>query len=560
MSRPRSTAWTRVAKLSSVSTILAACLETSEPLPMATPMSACLSAAASLTASPVIATTSPDCCMSLARRSLSSGATRPNTCSRGSRSTTSASDRCCSSVPVITPGPRPSSSAIARAVTVWSPVIIRTSTPAPSAAWTASLASVRSGSTIPTRATKTRSVTAAIGSASAADIAASSMSLAANASTRSPRSDSWRLAARSSSRTVPIGTCWPCHRARSQWSRTTSGAPLTVTRCGCWTIGPASQSGRSWKVAMNLYSESNGTSARRGSVCRVCSASTPIFAASTTNAASVGSPMTDPSSPTVASVHSTRVPPSLSLPDGSPRPVRSWLCADGRPGSAGRLPQSCPQDVDAEQQDPRGEQQLHPGSQAHADQQDDGDGESEHPDPSRNHLCPERNGSRAHGEHRGHPHRIHVQQEPGDLAADRQRIRAESCRRSGRRLRDQPAGKGASDEQQGHEQQAAAEEHRREEPVLPLPYPVSHDPDEPQEGDAGERHQVQRDDDGGAAPRICQPCTGLGRIGRYRDGDEDEDQAEQQREKDSRDGRGTGRTKPGARYRWLVIHDSNGPP
>src|ERR1700735_4410282 len=74
MSRPRSTAWTRVAKLSSVSTILAACLVTSEPLPMATPMSACLSAAASLTASPVIATTSPDCCMGLAGGRLSSGA------------------------------------------------------------------------------------------------------------------------------------------------------------------------------------------------------------------------------------------------------------------------------------------------------------------------------------------------------------------------------------------------------------------------------------------------------------------------------------------------------
>ena len=57
---------------------------------------------------------------------------------------------------------------------------------------------------------------------------------------------------------------------------------------------------------MNLYSESNGTSARRGSASRVSSASTPIFAASTTNAASVGSPMTAPSSPTVASVHSTR--------------------------------------------------------------------------------------------------------------------------------------------------------------------------------------------------------------------------------------------------------------
>ena len=38
---------------------MAACLVTSEPLPIATPTSACLSAAASLTASPVIATTSP---------------------------------------------------------------------------------------------------------------------------------------------------------------------------------------------------------------------------------------------------------------------------------------------------------------------------------------------------------------------------------------------------------------------------------------------------------------------------------------------------------------------
>ena len=59
---------------------------------MATPMSACLSAAASFTASPVIATTSPASCMRRARRTLSSGATRPNTCSCGRRSITSASD------------------------------------------------------------------------------------------------------------------------------------------------------------------------------------------------------------------------------------------------------------------------------------------------------------------------------------------------------------------------------------------------------------------------------------------------------------------------------------
>ena len=226
-------------------------------------------------------------------------------------------------MPVITPGPRPSSSAIARAVMVWSPVIIRTSTPAPSALATASLASARSGSTIPTSATKTRPVTAAIGSASAAAISVSSRSRAANASTRSPRSDSLRLAARISSRTVPTGTTSPCHSACAQRWSTTSGAPFTDMKCDCWTIGPASQPGRSWKVAMNLYSESNGTSARRGMASRVSPASTPIFAASTTNAASVGSPMSDPSSATVASVHSTRPRARLrksgSFPPATPR-------------------------------------------------------------------------------------------------------------------------------------------------------------------------------------------------------------------------------------------------
>ena len=53
---------------------------------------------------------------------------------------------------------------------------------------------------------------------------------------------------------------------------------------------------------MNLYSESNGTSATRGNVRRVSSASTPILAASTTSAASVGSPMIDSSAATVASL------------------------------------------------------------------------------------------------------------------------------------------------------------------------------------------------------------------------------------------------------------------
>jgi hypothetical protein len=76
-----------------------------------------------------------------------------------------------------------------------------------------------------------------------------------------------------------------------------------------------------WKVAMNLYAESNGTSATRGNFARVSSASAPSFAASTTRAASVGSPMTAPSSDTVASLQSV-----------SPR--ASWVnCGTGSPAA-----------------------------------------------------------------------------------------------------------------------------------------------------------------------------------------------------------------------------------
>ena len=90
----------------------------------------------------------------------------------------------------------------------------------------------------------------------------------------------------------------------------------------------ASDSGRSWNVAMNLYSESNGTSARRGSARRVSSASTPILAASTTSAASVGSPMIDSSSATVASLHSARP---------SARPVEVGCGAAGGAEDGARL-------------------------------------------------------------------------------------------------------------------------------------------------------------------------------------------------------------------------------
>jgi hypothetical protein len=65
------------AKLSSVSTMSAACLATSVPvMPIATPMSAALSAGASFTPSPVIATVAPPLCSAFTMRSLCSGLTR----------------------------------------------------------------------------------------------------------------------------------------------------------------------------------------------------------------------------------------------------------------------------------------------------------------------------------------------------------------------------------------------------------------------------------------------------------------------------------------------------
>ena len=65
-----------VAKLSSVSTIAAASFATSVPvIPIATPISACFNAGASLTPSPVIATIIPLSCHARTMRILCSGDT-----------------------------------------------------------------------------------------------------------------------------------------------------------------------------------------------------------------------------------------------------------------------------------------------------------------------------------------------------------------------------------------------------------------------------------------------------------------------------------------------------
>ena len=74
--RPFATAFTIVAKLSSVRTMAAASFATSVPVtPMATPISACFSAGASFTPSPVIATIMPRSCQARTIRILCSGDT-----------------------------------------------------------------------------------------------------------------------------------------------------------------------------------------------------------------------------------------------------------------------------------------------------------------------------------------------------------------------------------------------------------------------------------------------------------------------------------------------------
>ena len=99
-------------------------------MPIAMPMSARLSAGASFTPSPVIATMWPLRLRMSTRRTLSSGVTRAITPMPSIASSASSSLIAANSAPVMARPSIPSLRAIASAVTAWSPVIIRTSMPA----------------------------------------------------------------------------------------------------------------------------------------------------------------------------------------------------------------------------------------------------------------------------------------------------------------------------------------------------------------------------------------------------------------------------------------------
>ena len=157
--RPCSTAKTIVAKLSSDRIIRPAFLATSVPLPMAIPMSAALIAGASLTPSPVMATTSPFFFSVSASSTLCSGATRPTTPMSSMRASRSGSDSAAKSAPRMASPGMPTCLAIAAPVMTSSPVTMRTRMWAAWALATAAWRLVPGGSTIPTRLASCRSVT-----------------------------------------------------------------------------------------------------------------------------------------------------------------------------------------------------------------------------------------------------------------------------------------------------------------------------------------------------------------------------------------------------------------
>ena len=302
MPRPSSTAATIDAKLSSVSVIAAASRATSVPeMPIATPMSAFLSAGASLTPSPVIATTWRCACSAATTRSLCAGDTRAYTPILVTRRASSASSIASRSAPVTTsPAARmPSSRATARAVVGWSPVIITTEMPARSQVAIASRASGRGGSIMPTRPRNVRSRCAFSGVASVR---------VATASTRNASSAIDCATARIRARpAASSGTAPPGAASHAQSATMTSGAPFA-----CATT----PSGVACSVVIRLVSDSNGISWTRAKRVSRSALSRPAFAAAATSAPSVGSPCT------------------RHAPSASPRTIRASDASAAAPRSA----------------------------------------------------------------------------------------------------------------------------------------------------------------------------------------------------------------------------------
>mmetsp|Transcript_50994 Transcript_50994/g.84528 ORF Transcript_50994/g.84528 Transcript_50994/m.84528 type:complete len:285 (+) Transcript_50994:864-1718(+) len=202
MALPSSTAETIVEKLSSASTMSAAVLATAVPEPMATPMFAFLSAGASLTPSPVIATTMPCRCNSSTSRSLCNGSVRAKRLVLTTASSAVLSSSAVNSRPVrAQPDPEwrvgscgfdaakiPTCRQSASAVALLSPVTTTTRMPASAHVSTALHTSGRGGSLRQHTPTRVRpdSISANwLGSASGSEVATGKSCLTAHARQRS---------------------------------------------------------------------------------------------------------------------------------------------------------------------------------------------------------------------------------------------------------------------------------------------------------------------------------------------------------------------------------------
>ncbi len=194
-------------------------------------MSAARRAGASLTPSPVIATTSPRAWSASTIRSLCSGLTRATTRAASSSSRRASSSSPSSRLPASAPvPPMPTSSATRRAVDGWSPVIITTRIPARWASAIAAAACGRGGSIIPTMPSRVRSCSRA---SSGVGVRRRSGHVGA----LGHRDGAQRLAGQLEQRRLEPGAGHVVQRAHAdrpttRWvhrSSSTSGAPLTTS-------------------------------------------------------------------------------------------------------------------------------------------------------------------------------------------------------------------------------------------------------------------------------------------------------------------------------------------
>jgi hypothetical protein len=111
--------------------------------------------------------------------------------------------------------------------------------------------------------------------------------------------------------------------------------------------------------------------------------------------------------------------PCCVLIGGSEQCYRSLARAVRRvpPDDVAR-PEALGESVDAEEQDPNREEQLDPRCDVDGQEEDQGDRVSGEPEPPRNEAGPEPDGCRRDREDRGHAHRVDMQDDGTDLAAE----------------------------------------------------------------------------------------------------------------------------------------------